>query len=255
MSTPHLLNPVIRKLANIYGYRTYLRYYLAKSGNNAIEGNLNQDLNAYPHNHTYRLFNKQLLPSFQLYDRLRHVAVHYPAKPESFLDIGCCRGFFVLQAASQFKYRHCLGIDVHAPFIHAARAVQQHLDTHNCEFKTVSLEDVSENLDRYGGPFQTVLLLGAYHYLFWGSRLSEDAYLSHRKIFQQLSKLCSDRLIFSARLEVERLPRLLKKTSLSCGNKIIYTTDHFIKRAQEFFDVVQTGFLGKYPLFVMTKRK
>ncbi|MDJ0914104.1 MAG: class I SAM-dependent methyltransferase [Desulfobacterales bacterium] len=246
---------MMRKLATIFRYRNYLRYYLAKSGNDAIEKKLNLELNAYPHNHTYRLFRKQLLPSFQLYDRLRRVTIQYPAKPESLLDIGCCRGFFILQAARQFKFSHGLGIDVHAPFIQTACKVQQHLEIQNCKFKVASLKGVSVNLDRYGGPFQTVLLLGTYHYLFWGSRLSDDAYLSHRNIFQQLSKLCSDRLIFSARLEVERLPRLLKTKALTWGSKIIYTTDHFIKRAQEFFSVHQAGCLGKYPLFVMTKKK
>jgi len=62
---------------------------------NKDEKILNQLLIGYPENHNYQIY-KKLFSNFNLYKRLKAVSSFYPEKLNSFLDIGCCRGFYVL---------------------------------------------------------------------------------------------------------------------------------------------------------------
>jgi len=215
---------------------------------------LNQSLIGYPRNHNYKIYNNKLLPSFRLYNRIKLVVSSYPEQLESFLDIGCCRGFFTMHAAGMPNCRTAAGIDVYEPFLSAARMVKKRLNIENANFYFATINDVANNPSAYGGPFQTILLLGAYHYLFWGSSLYPKAYNSHRKILSMLSRICSKKVIFSGRLDVERLPLDLKAKALSAGAGNIYNTARFLETAREFFKVYKAGSLGRYPLFVMFKK-
>ncbi len=93
----------------------------------------------YPRNHLYRIVNGRVAPGFRLYERLRIVEEVYPEPMHSFLDIGCCRGFYVLDAALRLRCPHAVGVDVHEPFITTARDAAQYLQVPEAAFHYASL--------------------------------------------------------------------------------------------------------------------
>jgi len=109
-------------------------------------------------------------------------------------------------------------------------------------------------LEEYGGPFQTVLLVGTYHYLFWGSNIESKAYMSHEKILSMVHRLCEERVVFSGRLEVNDCPTYIRNKAGSVTGADNYDRASFLRAAKNFFDVRQVGCLGKYPLFLMLKK-
>lgn len=249
------------KIRSIAGYGALLARNLngflrldSDSSSNRLKKDLNPLLIGYPRNHNYRIHNKKLFPSFKLYERLRLVVSLYPEKLESFLDIGSCRGFYAMEAAKRPNCRISAGVDIHEPFISISNKVREYLDIKNVEFYFATLDELSSRPEAYGGPFQTVLLIGTYHYLFWGSHLSPIAYHNHREILARLSQICTDRFIFSAKLEVDMLPNDIKQKAKMLGNEAIYNTACFLRSAEEFFEVHKAGYLGKYPLLVMLKK-
>ena len=215
---------------------------------------LNRRMSDYPRNHLYHIVHGRIVPGFRLYERLRLVTRVYPEPLHSFLDIGCCRGFFVLDAALR---RHCpraVGIDVHEPFVAIARDAARYLRVPEAAFHHASLEDVSTTPQEFGGPFQVVMLLGTYHYLYWGSSLCATAYHSHEEILRRLAAICTHQLIISARFTMERLPQGIKQTLPEGQSNETYAMEAFLQSAEKFFHTRHVGYLGVYPLLVMTKR-
>jgi SAM-dependent methyltransferase len=248
------------KLQSLVGYRGFKRDCLraapppADAFSPQVEEELNRVMAGYPRNHEYRIIQKRIVPSFRLYERLRLVMQTYPQPLESFLDIGCCRGFYVLDAALR---RHCpraVGIDVHQPFVATAQRAAKYLAVPNVCFHFASLEDVSREPQRFGGPFQTVMLIGTYHYLFWGSSYCPTAYHSHDEILRRLASICTDRLIFSARITMDRLPKAVREKLTGTATEVPYTPEALLQSAERYFHVQHAGYLGKYALLVMTKR-
>jgi hypothetical protein len=240
------------------GFGSSLRYALlqvcAKVGI-GVDGNeeLNRRLRRYPSNHVYRLRHGLILPSPQLARRMKKVVSLYSADMCSLLDIGCCRGGYVLEAARRPACRVAVGVDVWQPFIELAESARQVMGIQSARFHNVSHEEVAEHLDEYGGPFHTVLNLGTYHYLFWGSERHKNGTLDHRRLFAALDKLCSNRLIISCRLEVSRCPTFIRQRAAAMSQPPDYDQQHFLLAAREFFEPRQVGHLGSSPLFLMTK--
>jgi len=219
----------------------------------SAERELNQRMRDYPHNHYYRLVAGHVVPGFKLYERLRFVARAYPEPLHSFLDIGCCRGFYVLDAAVRLGCPRAVGIDVHEPFVATARDAACYLALDGAAFHFASLEQVSADPEKFGGPFQVVLLIGTYHYLFWGSGLCSTAYYNHEEIFRRLASICTDRLIISGRITMDRLPRVITGRLPERQGDMPYTAQAFLQSAGKFFGVRHVGHLGVDPLFVMSK--
>ena len=254
-----------RVTAHLESRRSYAAFIRGQLGRDAsarpdvstasAEEELNRLMSGYPHNHEYRIVGKRLAPSFKLYERLRLVEKAYPKPLKSFLDIGCCRGFYVLDSATRSGCPRAVGIDVCKPFVATARNAAQYLGADSASFYDASLEQVSTDPTKYGGPFQTVLLIGTYHYLYWGSGLCSTAYYSHDEILRQLASVCTDRLIFSARITKSRLRRLPEgfKERLDETKSSVYTPDAFLRSAEKYFRVSHTGYLGLDPLLVMTR--
>ncbi|MCP4180094.1 MAG: class I SAM-dependent methyltransferase [bacterium] len=217
---------------------------------NKEEQKLNETLDCYPRNHNYSIINKNLYPEFKLYERFRLFDRLISKNNESFLDIGSCKGFYVLKSAEKENCRLALGIDLHKPFIETSSNVNNYLKYENVDFKVAQVSDVESDLKKFGGPFETVLLIGTYHYLFWGSGYCPEAYFSHDKILSMLSKICTGQVIFSGRLETKDLPRDARKIALE-KSEIEYTYQSFIQCAEKYFDVKKVAYLGKYPLLVM----
>ena len=91
-------------------------------------------------------------------------------------------------------------------------------------------------------------MLNTYHYAYWGSESYPDAFGDHREIMRCLSQICADRLIFSARLEVDRLPSGVRKKAVLGGRTDAYTTGRFLAAAEEFFDVRAGPFRPERPV-------
>lgn len=230
------------------------RSFLGVRASTEAEQTLNAVLGGYPSNHRYRVQGQRLVPGFQLYERLRKVTRLWPDNLESMLDVGCCKGFYALSAALKPSCRLSVGIDVDDGFIAASQQVSDHLGLVNTRFFKETLDHLADRPEANGGPFQTVLVLGTYHYLFWGSSKSSHCFRSHEAILSRLAELAGEQVIVSGRFELDRLPRGLKPTAMAASEARDYTTEHFVAHAGKVFDVKKAGFLGTYPLFVLKKK-
>ncbi len=261
MTKPGLLYTFNAKIKALFGYGVLcgknmprLFPFFGKRSSTTLEKQLNANLIGNPSNHNYRVLGRQLLPKFQLFERLQLITSLYPDRVESFLDIGCCRGFYVFNAADYPTCKSATGIDVYEPFVNISLKVKKHLRAPRVHFFLATLDEVFQNVKAYGGPFQTILLVGTYHYLFWGSSRCSHAFHSHREILLRLAKICSDRVILSARLEIDRLPRQIKAKAARMKKTYPYSAQHFVESAKEFFEIHQAGYLGRYPLLLMSKK-
>ena len=207
--------------------------------------------NSYPNNHDYRVVNGKLVPSFKLCMRLRKLQPLYPRSMTSLLDLSCCKGFFVLKAAQEPRCERVLGIDIHEPDLEACLAVRAHLGANHAQFRKLQLHELSQQIDDFGGPFQTVLLTNMYQYLFFGSSRSPDCYLSHDEILRQVRRVCSGRVIFSNRMEADRLQDYCRDVARQRGLEQEYTLPRFLEAAAKYFRVTSYGRIGRYPLLAL----
>ncbi len=251
---PGMFHRLSETIKNLGGY--YRRFNAVYRSEPASEKEKEFDslLSGYPRNHNYRMRGGKLIPGYRLYCRERLVGALFPKSMESFLDIGCCRGYYVFKASEKPSCRLALGIDVFEPFLSISRQVKGYLGGENIDFKMAALDEVGGSPQSYGGPFQTVMTIGTYHYLFWGSSRSDKAFFDHRRILTLLAGLCAERLIFSGRLDLERLPEEIAAKARSHKNADAYNTAEFLKVAPEFFKIREIGYLGAYPLYLMIKK-
>lgn len=257
IAKPGLLGAVTQAITDRLEYRKLARRisHAAQADPTGAAAQINADLRGYPSNHVYSVVDNDLVPCFQLFQRAKRVEPLYPARLTSLLDIGCCKGYYVLRAAQQPTCQRAIGIDIHKPFIDAGNKARDHLQINNADLRVAKLEDVQRDPAAFGGQFQTVILLGAYHYLFWGNE-TLNGILSHREILRGIADLCTDRLIISARFELDTLPRRLRyKPGNLRAAAASYSSEGFLKEASEFFDARLGGYLGKYSLFVLTRKK
>jgi hypothetical protein len=218
------------------------------------ETDINNQFNDGPSNHQYSIHGGKLVPSFQLYERWRTLAPVPSEQADTFVDIGCCYGYYVLQVAQQAGCRLAVGVDVHEPFISTAERAGRLLQLPNVAFHRAVLDDIASRPAHYGGPFRVAFLLGTYHYIFWGSARSSHCFRSHEQILACLSELVTGCIVFSARLELNHLPNGVRQRAYSSPEARVYSTASFLRAAESFFDVEHVGFLGSYPLFVMRKK-
>ena len=214
-----------------------------------------QALSGYPSNHNYRIAPAAgILPNLQLYRRMRAVSRLYTPDMDSLLDIGCCRGAYVLSAARRPTCRRAVGIDLDEKFVQTAEAVRGLLGVQTASFRLMALHECQAALPTLGGPFHTVLNLGTYHYLFWGSHGIPSGYMDHDRILSMLAAVCSNRMIFSGRLEVEWCPTFIRQRAAETRPPAAYTTQEFLARAGKYFDVQPVGHMGRFPLYLMLRR-
>src|SRR4051794_27299904 len=152
--------------------------------------------------HVYDIADGRAFTTFQMDQRHAIVARYYPATVTSLLDIGCCRGWFVVQAALGPQCERALGIDVIPEFIEAADGGKRLLGLDGkVRYAHAYLDDLERDPAGWGAPFQTLLLINTYHYLFWGSYLSPKHWPDHDYLLRTLASLCTDRMIFMSPLE------------------------------------------------------
>lgn len=209
---------------------------------------------SYPRNNDYRVVGRRLVPSWKLWRRRRRLVRHYPERVESLLDVSCSTGYFTLDAARRPSCERALGIDVSAEDLAAARAVGAHLQS-AADFVETRLDAVAAELDEHGGAFQVVLLLNAYPYLLLGSPRDERRYDSHDRVFELLARVCGERLLFSNRVELERLPRHMQRRAAELGlGPEDYTESILAAAAEPWFELSERDSLGRIPLWVLTRR-
>lgn len=205
---------------------------------------------AYPNNHNYKVKKKVLIPSRELAKRYNRVRALYPEPLTSFLDIGSSKGFFVFASSKDPHCTRSLGIDVYQYDIDVCRWLKEQLGSDKVRFEFMRLHELAERIEEFGGPFQTVLMLNMYQYLYFGSVRNPDRYLDHDEIFKHLRKICSERIIFNNRVNLADCQNVeqIERASEHSQN---YSEEKIIAAASHYFNVVAHGKIGQYPLWTL----
>ena len=193
---------------------------------------------SYPRNHTYAADDERLLPNRKLAVRVAGLSRYYPAPLTSLLDLSCSKGFFVFHAAAQAGCERALGVDLSDECLDVCRqfAARTTRKSH-INFARLALPELAERIDEFGGPFQTVLLLNTYQYLFFGSTVAPAVGQKHQEIFALLRKVCAGRLVFHNRVALADLQSDPHGRALRSGAAEQYNPRAIREAAEEFFRV------------------
>ena len=208
----------------------------------------------YPHNHCYRVAFGRLWPNRQLRRRAKRIHDLYPQELESLLDLSVSKGYFALKAGMATDRPRVLGIDVNETAVALTEAVAEHFALGNVRAETLRLHELVANLGEYGGPFQTVLMINMYQYLYCGGVTEPDYYQSHEEIFQMLREVCSHTLVFSNVVSPERFPPWMERRAKALNRLEGYSEPAIRAAAEPYFHIQEHGILGRRPLWRMTVR-
>lgn len=205
---------------------------------------------SYPHNHDWAIRRGKPRPCRQLRRRARRLRRLYPGgeRLSSMLDLSSCKGYFVIDAARDLGVERALGIDVHPLDLAASRAAAATLGLEGARFEQRFLHELVAEQPR---PFDLVLLVNTYPYLFFGSRREPHAYRDHARIFEHLASLVAPggTLLFSNRTELERCPGHVRELARESGLGGTYTTAAIRAAAGAHFEIEDHGRLGRIPLW------
>ena len=90
-----------------------------------------------------------------------------------------------------------------------------------------------------------------YQYLYFGSERSSNCYLSHDEIFKNLRKICSKRIIFNNRLNLNDVQDNKCFRDANLEAKQNYSEEKIIAAASQYFTIQQHGKIGRYPLWTL----
>ena len=204
--------------------------------------------------HTYRIANGRAFTTFQMDQRWKIVSRLYPETVTSLLDIGCCRGWFVIEAAMRPECERATGIDVVQGFIDSANEAARLLNLDKVQFHYAFLDDVAGDPQKFRTPYQTIVLLNTYHYMYWGSGYSDKHWADHDYLLRTLAGICTDRVIFMSPLEIGECPSDIARRSREHPEWAPnFTTEKFLETAARYFDVSHQSYLGLRPLYLMKK--
>lgn len=130
------------------------------------------------------------------------------------------------------------------------------LQVERASFHFATLKDVVEDPGRFGAPFQTVLIINCYHYLFWGSLLSPERFSDHDEILGGLARITTDSVIFSNPLVLGDCPESTREIAAREPDRAAeYTPERFNAAARHYFDIEEHGRITKRrPLRVLRVR-
>lgn len=232
-----------------------LRTHGVNQPDKQVDGFSNDDLVGYPSNHTYKIDDGRLLPSFDLYWRARILETLYSKPLGSLLDVGSCKGWFVLSAAQRGDCEKAVGIDIHQPWIDLSRHAAKSLALGNASFHMAFLKQVFETPEAFDAPFRNILVINAYHYLYWGSGMFAEHFPGHEAILEGLHKICSDRVVFANPLALEDSPKETQRFAADDPARAAgYTADRFFSAAARLFDIEHCGKIGKRDLLVLHRK-
>lgn len=233
--------------------KSVLMKFIGKSTNHESlfpEEYLKYASHAYPSNHTYKIEAHQLTPYRQLAHRYNAIRTLLPSPLTSLADIGSSKGFFVFAASEFPDCNRVLGIDINKYDIVFCQKLQNYLNNTCVQFQLLKLNELAENIQNFGGPFQTVLVINLYQYLYFGSDRSPCCYLDHNIIFKHLRTICSGRVIFNNRISLEHAQNehWVKQAYAQAKQ---YNEASIKDAASRYFRIKQHGYIGKYPLLTM----
>jgi SAM-dependent methyltransferase len=233
--------------------RSIKHWFKAKAPMNLTPDIINYASQSYPSNHTFHIGDGTLYPMRKLRKRFNTFSKFYPTPLKSLLDIGCSKGFFVFRAAQTETCERALGIDITTKEIRFCNQVNTYLNATKARFELMELDQLANRIHAFGGPFQTVLVINLYQYLFFGSDHYSGCYLNHDKIFRYLNDVCADRVIFNNRVNLadcQNQSWVLKAKEHSVN----YSEKHIFDAASLYFHIKKQGTYGRYPLWVLRKR-
>ncbi|MGE5193520.1 MAG: hypothetical protein ACM3U2_13585 [Deltaproteobacteria bacterium] len=193
---------------------------------------------SYPRNHTYTPVADRLVPNPKLAVRVAGLSQYYPAPLTSLLDLSCSKGFFVFHAAARETCKRAVGIDLSDECLEVCRLLNSGFD--RCErvrFERLTLPELAGRIGEFGGPFQTVLLINTYQYLFFGSTVAPAVGQDHREIFRLLRTVCSGRVVFHNRLSLADLQSDPQERASRAGTGKLYHPQAIREAAEGFFRV------------------
>lgn len=202
---------------------------------------------SYPHNHDYRVVGGKLKPRWKLMRRWRRMEPLWPREFSSFLDVGCSKGFFVLQAAR--RGADALGVDIHEEDLAACTAVRDHLGFSSARFEHKTLDQLASE----GEAFDLVHVVNTYHYLYFGSDRAPACATDHAALFEHMAAITSGVLVFSNPETFERCPAQVQEHARPEAADT-YTPEAIRDAAGEWFDIEDHGIIGKRPLWVGRRR-
>ena len=208
-------------------------------------------VDSYPQNHNYIVRQGRLVPRHKLKVRFEQLADAYPDPLESLLDLSCSKGFFVLDAAGRECCGRTLGVDIDQRELEVCRSVSGFLGCRESRFENLQLHELADSIDDFGGPFQTVLLVNSYQYLYFGSSRSPDCYRDHETIFGLIRRVCSGRVLFSNRTELGQLQRSCQAEAMKIDHQGDYTEAKILDAAAQHFRVIPHGRIGKWPFWML----
>lgn len=241
----------------MHNLRAYLNKIFCPSSHLVSRYGLTPELikyaeNSYPSNHTYRIMKDHLYPKRKLRKRLKTFSKLYPQPLTSLLDVGCSKGFFVFDASRHTSCQRSLGIDITEKEITFCNKIKDHLREGSVQFALLRLDELADRIDQFGGAFQTILVINIYQYLYFGSDHFSKSYLDHDVIFRNLSRICTDRIIFNNRINVEDCQN--QSWILRSGSRSQFYSEEYIRcAAEKYFIVEDHGTFGRYPLWLLKK--
>src|SRR6185295_12927354 len=120
------------------------------------------------------------------------------------------------------------------------------LKLQNADFHYAFLDDIVNDAARFKPPYQTIVLLNTYHYMYWGSTFSQTHWPDHEYMLKTLSDICTDRIIFMSPLEVDDCPsEIAWRAGKHPDWAASYTTATFHEVAARYFTVSDEGFMGE----------
>jgi len=205
----------------------------------------------YPSNHAYKIKNNTLIPKYKLATRYKKIRKLLPDYLTSLAEVGCSKGFFIFSATT---YPHCtrgLGIDVNQYDIEVCNWVKKTIGNTRASFAKMQLHELAPRIEEFGGPFQTILILNTYQYLYFGSDSFPECYLDHDAIFSHLRKVCSQRIIFNNRIALEDCQNVKRIAESGEHHKKNYSEEKALEAASRYFTIKCHGKIGKYPLLTL----
>jgi len=207
---------------------------------------------SYPRNHTYSLLADSLVPSRKLATRVAGLSRHFPEPLTSLLDLSCSKGFFVFHAAAKETCRRALGIDLSDECLKACRQLNTgFIHRERVRFEKLTLAGLAGRIEEFGGPFQTVLLVNTYQYLFFGSTVAPPIAQDHRHIFCLLRRVCSGRLVFHNRLSLADVQSDPRERAAITGTGARYNPEAIRDAATEFFRLTALRRWLGYPVWLL----
>ncbi len=206
--------------------------------------------NSYPGNHRFTISKAgELKPKCKLAVRHRKIRQYYPPQFTSFLDLSCNKGFFVFAASQTDHSTRNLGIDIHPYDIEFCTQLKKHLANDQVKFARLQLHELADAIDTFGGPFDTVLLINTYQYLYFGSSRAPESYRDHEVIFEHLRRICAKRIIFNNRIDLDICQDYLRDANPLEGTN--YNQEKIKAAAAKHFNITEQGKMGVCPLWLL----